>query len=91
MNSQQKIIVVRSLYVLTAILLFLFWRVGTQFDYTDSLIVLKFGEIDPPSYLLPNGISGLRLRMGGLGVAFGAILPVILASVAAFISKSGKA
>ena len=90
MNIQQKNIIVYSLYGLSVVLLFIFWKIGTQYDYRGSLLVIKFSEVDPPGYLLPNGDSGLRLRMGGLGVFFGAILPIVLAAASAFISKSDK-
>ena len=90
MNKEQKKIVVYSLYGLSALLLLIFWRLGTQYDYGTSLLILKLGDTSSPSYLLPNGIYGVRLRMGISGVIFGAMLPMVLAGAAAFISKSDK-
>jgi hypothetical protein len=90
MNAEQKKIVVYALYGLSLLLLLVFWRLGTQYDYSKSLLILKLGEREAPSYLLPNGSYGLRLRMGGAGVLCGLILPVVLAGAAAFISKSDK-
>lgn len=90
MNKDQRKILVYSLYGLSGILLLIFWRFGTQYEYTTSLLIFKISEIDAPNYLLPNGTFGLRLRLGAVGVIFGAILPIILAAAAAIISKSEK-
>lgn len=88
MNTEQKKIVVYALYGLSALLVFVFWRLGTQYDYSKSLLIWKLRETAAPSYLLPVGDYGLRLRMGTVGVIFGLILPVVLGSAAAYVSKS---
>ena len=88
MNADQKKIVVYSLYGLSVILLLIFWRLGTQYDYTTSLLILKLGRESAPSFMLPDGVYGLRLRLGFVGVLFGAIMPFALTGAAAFISKS---
>lgn len=91
MNKEQREIAVYGLYGLSALLAFIFWRVGTQYDYSNSLLIWEFGRAAGPSYFLPDAVSGIRLRMGITGVFCGVILPVLLASSAAFISKSEQA
>ena len=88
MNTEQKKIVVYALYGLSALLVFVFWRLGTQYDYSKSLLILKLSETSAPSYLQPAGAYGVRLRMGTVGIIFGLILPVVLGSAAAYVSKS---
>lgn len=90
MNKEQRKIVVYSLYGLSALLLLIFWRLGTEYDYSNSLLILKLGETSSPSYMLPDGVYGVRLRLGIFGVICGAMLPLVLAGAAAFISKSDK-
>ena len=89
-NKDQKNIVVYSLYGLSIILLLIFWRLGTQYDYTTSLLIFKLSVTSAPNYMLPDGVYGVRLRMGFIGVLFGAISPVALMSAAAFVSKSDR-
>jgi hypothetical protein len=88
MNKEQKKIIVYAMYGLSAILVLIFWRLGSQYDYSNSLLILELGKTSSPSYLLPDGNYGVRLRMGILGVLFGAIAPLGLAAAGAFISKS---
>lgn len=91
MNKKQRDIAVYGLYGLSALLVFIFWRVGTQYDYSHSLLIWELGRAAGPSYALPaDAISGLRLRMGSTGVFCGVILPVLLAGSAAFMSKSDQ-
>jgi hypothetical protein len=90
MNEEQRKIVVYALCGLSALLVFVFWRFGTQYDYSRSLLVWKLGERSAPSYFLPPGLYGLRLRMGEAGVLCGLILPVVLGSAAAYIWKANK-
>lgn len=90
MNNEQTKIVIYSLYGLSALLLLIFWRLGTQYDYSKSLLILKLGETSSPSYMLPDGVYGVRLRLGIFGVICGVMLPLALAGTAAFISKSDK-
>jgi len=92
MNTEQKKVLVYGLYGLSILLLLVFWRLGTQYDYTTSLLIWKISDTDAPSSwgLLPKGVYGLRLRMGGLGVLCGLILPAVLTGAAVFISKSEK-
>jgi hypothetical protein len=88
MNKDQKKIILYSLYTLSIILIMIFWRVGSQYDYSSSLLILDLGKSEPPYFMLPDGVYGVRLRMGFLGVLFGAIAPVVLVCAAAFIAKS---
>lgn len=90
MNKEQRNIVVYGLYGLSALLVFIFWRVGSQYDYSHSLLIWEFGRAAGPSYSLRDAISGLRLRMGTTGVFCGVILPVLMAGSAALISKSDQ-
>ena len=88
MNKAQRDIAVYGLYGLSALLVFIFWRVGTQYDYSHSLLICEFGRAAGPSYTPPDAVSGLRLRMGITGVFCCVILPALLAGSAAFMSKS---
>jgi hypothetical protein len=91
MNAEQKKVITYALYGLGAVLVFVFWRLGTQYDYSKSLLIWKLSQTSAPSYLLPTASYGLRLRMGIVGVIFGLILPVVMVSAAAYISKSDDA
>jgi hypothetical protein len=81
MNTEQRRIVVYALYGLSALLVFIFWRFGTQHDYSKSLLIWKLSET-------PTGVYGLRLRMRIAGVLCGLILPILSGSAAAYIAKS---
>ncbi len=89
MNKEQKKIVTYSLYGLSAVLVLVFWRLGTQYEYSNSLLIIKLSESRVGGPLLGvHEIYGVRLRMGLVGILIGTILPAALASAAAFISKS---
>jgi hypothetical protein len=82
MNAAQKWVVISSLCVLSAALIFVFWAFGTQYDFHQSLLVWRIRET--------NGVYGLRLRMGATGIICGLILPIALLGVAAFFATSDK-
>lgn len=82
MNRAQKSVVVVGLCIASALLLFIFWRVGNGYQYPHSLLVW------PPSE--DSSTYGLRLREGTSGVILGLILPVLLVSSAAFIRMSDE-
>ncbi len=90
MNSDQRKVLVYSSYALAAVLILIFWRLGTQYDYNGSLLILELGKRDAPRWLLPEGEYGLRLRLGGVGVLLGAILPAVLVGVGTYLDKASK-
>jgi hypothetical protein len=83
MNATQRRIVVFTLYALSAFLVLVFWRVGTQHDYNRSLLIWHLRETIGGSY-------GLRLRVGVAGVVLGLIAPVLLAGAATFILSADR-
>lgn len=90
MNADQRKIVIWTLVGLSVLLVLVFWRIGTQYQYGGSVLVWKTGETESPYYTIPAGEIGLRIRMGTVGVLCGLILPVVMAAAAAFLAKADR-
>ena len=86
MNADQRNILVYAL----ALLIFIFWRVGTQFDYGGSLLIWQMPNNAVDSIVQPEAVNGLRLRMGFVGIVCGLIMPFVLAAAAFYVAKSDR-
>ena len=91
MNSSQKRTVMISMNILSILLVLIFIRFGGSHDYKNSIMVVSLGKSPLPSpYSYLDGPWGLLVRLGGFGIVFGVVMPMILVASSAFLAKSDQ-
>jgi hypothetical protein len=84
-NKSQKNILSVALCILSAVLVGIFWRIGNQDNYADSLMIWAFERHDIAGIVI---VRGLLLRMGMAGIILGAMLPIALVAWGLILQKS---
>lgn len=92
MNEQQRNIVIFGLVGVAALLVYIFWVFGTQYDVRNSTLVWDQGPTKDAGLrvMRPDARFGLRIRMGVTGIVLGVLLPALLAGAAAWFWKADR-